>query len=148
MKQTILTFAIMLVIVGLLAVVAIGSRDRKTDIQTTQSHKATSSPIALSPTNQAPIFFYGETCPHCKDVEEWMKENKVEKKISIVKKEVYENRDNAQELTQVAGKCNLPTDTIGVPFLYAEGKCFVGSPDVISYFSSKMEIDSTERNNR
>lgn len=116
MKQTVFTIAIVLVIVGLLVAVVMGSRGKK----------------------QAPIFFYGNTCPHCEDVEDWMKENKIEEKIEIVKKEVYDNRANSLELSRVAESCGLPTDSIGVPFLYTpEGKCLIGTPDIVGYLSDR-----------
>jgi len=74
-----------------------------------------------------------------------MVENKVEEKIEIIKKEVYDNQQNAQELTQTAKKCGLPTNSIGVPFLFAEGKCLIGTPDITSFLSQKAGIkESTE----
>lgn len=99
--------------------------------------------ITQSKESEAPIFFYGNTCPHCKDVEEWIKENKIEEKIKIVKKEVYDNRKNAEELIQAAKNCGLPTKSIGVPFLYTpEGECLIGTPDVISYLSSRAGLSN------
>ena len=88
-----------------------------------------------------PILYYGETCPHCKDVEEWLVQNKVEEKIAIVKKEVWNNRQNASELSKVAESCGLDVNSIGVPFLYAEDKCMVGTPEITGYFSSKLSLD-------
>ena len=127
----IITIITILIIVGLLTVVVIGSKNKKD--------------TSLLPSNNqneknVPIFFYGNTCPHCADVERWMQENKVEEKIKITKKEVYDNQQNAQELTQAAEKCGLPTDSIGVPFLFAEGKCLIGTPDIINYLSKKAGI--------
>jgi len=132
MKSTkIITMITILIIVGLLTVVIIGSKNKKG--------------TSLLPNNNqneknVPIFFYGNTCPHCADVEKWIKENKIEEKIKITKKEVYDNQQNARELTQVAQKCGLQTDSVGVPFLYAEGKCLVGTPDIINYLSKKVGI--------
>lgn len=132
MKQAIITAIVVVSIVGLLSIVVIGSRNKR------------------EMTANSPVFFYGVTCPHCKDVEVWMKENRVEEKIKIVKKEVYENQQNSLELVEAARKCGLPTNSIGVPFLYAENKCVVGTPDIISYLSNEAGIkeatDSAERN--
>ena len=126
-KQTLITSLLIITIVGLLSVVVFGSTNKNT--------------ITKEDTQGAvPIFFYGNTCPHCAEVETWMKENNIEDKISIVKKEVYDNQQNAAEMTDAAKSCGLPTDTIGVPFLYAEGKCLIGSPDVIRYLSEKAGL--------
>ena len=134
-KQTLVTTLLILIIVGLLSVVVIGSRGKSKN-ETAESK--TSEKVIVD--DKTPVFFYGNTCPHCADVEAWMKENKIEEKISIVKKEVYANQQNSQELTRAAQSCNISTDSMGVPFLYAEGKCFVGSPNVISYLSEKAGI--------
>lgn len=134
-KQTFITTLLILIIIGLLSVVVVGSRGKSKSETVVLK---TSERVVVD--DKTPVFFYGNTCPHCADVEAWMKENKIEEKISIVKKEVYANPQNAQELTKAAQSCNLPTDSIGVPFLYAEGKCLVGSPDVISYLFEKAGI--------
>ena len=122
-KQTLITGLLILVILGLISFVVFGSKNNN------------STKIS---NNQTLTFFYGNTCPHCADVEKWMKENKIEEKIDIVKKEVYANKQNAKELESAATICKLPTDSIGVPFLFAEGKCYIGSPDVISYLLEKI----------
>jgi len=135
-KSKILTIIIILVIVSTLTFIGFASKNKKENsiiLNNNQSEK------------NVPIFFYGNTCPHCKEVEEWMVENKVEEKIEIIKKEVYDNQQNAQELTQTAKKCGLPTNSIGVPFLFAEGKCLIGTPDITSFLSQKAGIkESTE----
>jgi len=137
-KQLLLTGLILGLIVILLGVVVSGSRKNIPTVTPTPSQ----APKGVSQVEviDNPIFYYGNTCPHCKDVEEWMVTNNIEEKISVVKKEVYDNQQNAQELAQTAVKCGLPTNSIGVPFLYAEGKCLIGSPDVINYLSKKAGL--------
>lgn len=149
MKQTLITtLVIMLVTAGMLAAIVWGSQNKRTDqpqnLQVNDSTTAT--PEILSEDEKIAskegelVFYYGNTCPHCKDVEEWMKQNNVEEKIKVVKKEVYDNRANALELSKVAQKCGLNTNSIGVPFLYTpEGKCLIGTPDIINYFSKKIK---------
>jgi len=133
-KQKLITGVLILIILGLISFVVLGSKDNNS---TKKSSDLNTNKVA-SLDDKTPIFFYGNTCPHCADVEKWMKENKVEEKVNIVKKEVYENKQNAKELESAATICKLPTDSIGVPFLYAEGKCYVGSPNVIGYLSEKI----------
>jgi len=86
------------------------------------------------------VFYYGITCPHCQEVERWMKEKKIEEKIKVIKKEVYQNQANQQELSYVAQKCNLNPSMIGVPFLYTDGQCFIGTPDVEKKLAEKAGI--------
>ncbi len=141
-KQAILTSAIILIIIGLISLVILGSKNKKVDTEVVQKPAESLSSVSSSSLNtEVPIFFYGNTCPHCADVEEWMKENKIEEKIGLVKKEVYDNRANSLELVKVAESCGLSTNSIGVPFLYTpEGKCLIGTPDIVGYLSDKAGL--------
>lgn len=137
MKSTkIVTITTVLIIVGLLTFVVIGSKNKKEDYQNLNKNQNEEN---------IPIFFYGNTCPHCKNVEEWMEKNNIESKIKIIKKEVYDNQKNSQELVKTAEKCGIATDSIGVPFLYTdEGKCLIGTPDVINYLKNKAGLSEKE----
>lgn len=79
-------------------------------------------------------FFYGNTCPHCKIVEDFLSEEKVDDKIQFSRKEIYNSAQNKAEFDQAVKLCQLNPSQVGVPFLYAKGDCFFGSPDVIEYF--------------
>jgi glutaredoxin len=83
------------------------------------------------------ILFYGDGCPHCAIVEEYIKENSIGDKISFAQKEVYYNQNNAKELEAKAKICGLPTDSIGVPFLWNGEKCLIGDQDIINFFKQK-----------
>lgn len=145
MKQTVITGIIILIIVGLLSVIVWGSKDKQVEQTETQGEQTTNGVPPTIMVSDVPIFFYGNTCPHCKDVEEWMEKNGIEEKIDIVKKEVYDNRTNSLELTQVAMGCGLPTDSIGVPFLYTpEEECLIGTPDIINYLSDKVGLSTLD----
>jgi len=125
MKEKILTICFILLIVSLLSIVVFGSKAKKS--------------------TRSLIFYYGKTCPHCREVEKWMRENKIEEKVKIVKKEVYDNRTNAEELAKTARACGLDTTAIGVPFLYTpQGRCLIGKPEIISYLSNKVDISDGE----
>lgn len=91
--------------------------------------------------NFSVILFYGETCPHCKKVEEWLVDHpQIEKNVNLVKKEVYYNQENGRELAAKAKECNIDeSQGIGVPFLYDNGKCLVGDQPIIDYLSSKYQ---------
>ena len=78
--------------------------------------------------------YYGAECPHCKDVEQYLTDNKVADKVKYDMKEVWHDKTNSAEMEAVAKVCGLDVCKIGVPFLFAEGKCSVGTPDVEGYF--------------
>lgn len=84
------------------------------------------------------ILYYGDGCPHCAIVEEYIKENKIQDKLSFIQKEVYYNQGNAKELEEKAKICGMPTDSIGVPFLWDGEKCLVGDADIINFFKQKI----------
>jgi glutaredoxin len=90
------------------------------------------------PANGQIILFYGDGCPHCINVDKFINDNKVEEKISFVRKEVFNNQKNAEEMAGKAKTCGLPTDTIGVPFLWTGSQCVLGDTDIINFFKEKI----------
>ena len=84
------------------------------------------------------ILFYGDGCPHCALLEEHIKENKFDEKIAFSQKEIYNNRANAKELEEKAKICGIPTDSIGVPFLWDGEKCLIGDEDIVNFFKQKI----------
>lgn len=116
MKKKILSLSLVLVSLGLLFVVILGSN------------------------NETNVFYWGTTCPHCHEVIEWMEENNIEQELNITRKEVYENQENAADLSKKAESCGMDTSRIGVPFLYTNnGNCIVGTPDIINYFENQVK---------
>jgi len=86
-------------------------------------------------------FYYSLTCPHCKIVEEYMAANGTESKINMIKKEISEDSDNAQEFLRKAGNCGIKSEEAGVPMLWKDGKCTVGDQPIINYFK---DIDANK----
>ena len=90
-------------------------------------------------TSQNPeiIFFYGEECPHCKNVERFIEDEKIDSLVKFEMKEVYHNNKNKLLLQKKAIDCNLDTSSIPVPLLWTEDKqCFIGDQDIIGFFAS------------
>ena len=83
------------------------------------------------------VLFYGDGCPHCALVEQYISENNIESKVQFTKKEVYNNQQNASELTAKAKACGMATDSIGVPFLWDGSSCLVGDQPIIDFFKQK-----------
>ena len=84
------------------------------------------------------ILFYGEGCPHCVIVENYIKENNIQNKISFIQKEVYNNQENAKDLQNKAKLCGLSPDSIGVPLLWDGKNCLIGDQDIINFFKQRI----------
>lgn len=85
------------------------------------------------------ILYWGDACPHCEEVRQFIQSQKMAEKMPLVEKEVYTNSQNNQELLRVAKNCGLPTDSIAAPLLYAQHRCFVGTTEIISYLSGRVK---------
>jgi glutaredoxin len=94
--------------------------------------------VGTRQTKEQIILFYGDGCPHCALVEQYVTANNVALKVPFVKKEVYSNDKNAEELAAKAKICGLPINSIGVPFLWDGSKCRVGDQDIIEFFKERM----------
>ena len=80
--------------------------------------------------------FYGDGCPHCAKVEDYLKKHNLEN--SVQEKEIYHNPQNAQEFNQICEEKRIDLMDRGVPFLYTDnGECLVGDSQIISYFENK-----------
>jgi len=86
------------------------------------------------------ILFYGDTCPHCKNVDDFISANSVRDKLKFQELEVYNNQANARLLSVTAKKCNIDTSAgIGVPFFFDGASCLQGDQPIIDYFQSKIK---------
>jgi glutaredoxin len=86
------------------------------------------------------VYYYGEECPHCHDVMKFIEENKIAEKVAFEKKEVWHNTANARDMDAKVKICALDKKQVGVPFLFAEGKCYIGTPDVTGFFKKAAGI--------
>jgi glutaredoxin len=84
------------------------------------------------------VLFYGTTCPHCKNVDEWITQNNIESKLTIQHRDAWKDEHNAALLHEVASSCGLKD--YGVPLLYLDGQCYVGDVDVIEALKQKAGV--------
>jgi len=90
------------------------------------------------------VFYYGVTCPHCKNVEAYMIEVNASSILQVESKEVYLNETNADELIKIGKFCKLQKDYVGaVPLAYYNGVCFLGDTPIIDFL--KKKISEAER---
>lgn len=86
------------------------------------------------------VLYYGEECPHCHDVIAFLTANDIASVVPFETKETWNDRANAEELRSRAESCGIPNDRVGVPFLYADGRCLIGTPDIEGYFREKSGL--------
>ncbi|MFZ2663799.1 MAG: hypothetical protein WAX66_00305 [Patescibacteria group bacterium] len=134
MNKTVITISILLTIGILLGIIVLES-NRTKGLTKSLNEVLSSKDI---------VYFYGNTCPRCKDLEDFIDKNKIGEKITIVKKEVYSNQSNSTVLSKVAEKCNIKSSEVGVPFVYFEGKCLIGEPDIKNLLSEKAGLEVME----
>jgi glutaredoxin len=129
-KVIIPTILFIVVFVLSLAILLLNKKNSLPDNNVVQNNQQTEE-------NQI-ILYYGDGCPHCAIVEDYIKENNIKEKLSFEEKEVYYNRKNADDLAAKAKICGIPTDYIGVPFLWDDSKCYVGDQDIINFLIQKI----------
>jgi len=99
---------------------------------------ATLGRFTNKPAGPEMIFFYGDTCPHCKNVEAYFTESGIENRVKFQKLEVYNNTNNARLLVTTAKKCGLDTTNgVGVPVFYDGQQCFQGDQPIIDFLKTK-----------
>jgi hypothetical protein len=105
-----------------------------------------SAPVP-TPLPEGLVLFYGNGCPHCKIVEDFISQNNIDQKVKLTKLEVWYDKSNQATLIQVAGKCGISADTVGIPLLYdpstssgQAGKCYVGETDVTNFLKNAAGI--------
>jgi len=93
------------------------------------------------------ILFYGDTCPHCKILEEWIIENQIKEKIGFANLEVYNNEENRNLLVEKATICKLDLNSIGVPFLWTGTDCVIGDEPIEKFFEQKINLNTNVTTN-
>jgi len=100
--------------------------------------------VTTSVPNSDLVLFYGSTCPHCKNVEEFIAANQIDQKIKIDKLEVYENKSNASTFASMVKEIcpdQLSSEGLPVPFLIdqKDKKCTIGDTPITDYLTEKTK---------
>ncbi|NLC23851.1 hypothetical protein NB640_02265 [Oxalobacter vibrioformis] len=80
------------------------------------------------------MLYYGQGCPHCQIVEDYLSGNGLGDNVSLQKKEVFHNRENLEELKRKANSAGIPDEFVGVPLLCEGDNCLVGEEEIINFF--------------
>jgi glutaredoxin len=88
------------------------------------------------------VLFWGNGCPHCEKVKDYIKENNLDKTVKISYKEVYYDKSNQKLLQDSVKKCPEidSSQGIGVPMGLERpsGVCLYGDQPIIDWLKSKM----------
>jgi glutaredoxin len=89
------------------------------------------------------ILFWGNGCPHCEVVKNFIKENHADDKLKLSLKEVYYNRRNQDQLQSKVKQCQTPgldPNNIGVPLAYIpeSNQCLSGDTPIIDWIKTKI----------
>lgn len=87
------------------------------------------------------IFFYGQECPHCQEVEKFINDNKIGDRVKFDSLEIWHNGANQKIMAEKARECQISEDKLGVPFLFARGKCYVGTPEVENFLRQEAGLN-------
>lgn len=83
---------------------------------------------------ESKILYHSPACPICLDVKAYISDNNI---TGIVQKNVEVNRAAANELRSKMIRCGEDISRgLSVPVLWADGQCFLGGPEIISYFEN------------
>ena len=130
-----------LIIASLLFIVALGltgytlTNHRRQQ----QSEQSSTTITTQQQSTEELIFYYGDVCPHCHIVDNYIKDNKIKEKLNIVSKEVYNNQDNATELRAKAKICGISDNALGVPLMWNGHDCLVGDQAIIKFLRDQSE---------
>jgi glutaredoxin-related protein len=88
------------------------------------------------------VLYWGEGCPHCEVVKDYIKKNSVDQKMKITQKEVFYNKQNQKELQDTVSKYCPDSGNgqgIGVPIALdtKNNKCISGDTPIIDFISQK-----------
>ena len=144
-KKIIIFFVVLLVFFGLYKLLSIPPKTEDNQNDETalllEKDKYKDYPIYDNPDI---VLYWKVGCPYCENVEKWINENNIDKKIKINYKEIHYNQDNQKELIKTA-QDNCPeqigSQGIGVPLAFNPNnkKCAVGDTPIIDFLKQKIQ---------
>ncbi len=113
------------------------------------------SPVDIINPDAEYLYFYGATCPHCQELNRIADSKDLYTKISIEKKEVYRNRENADDFRKLIEKIGWDFNKVWVPFVYdtVTGKFATGVKPALKLMTARLgqtaekQVKSWPKNN-
>jgi len=85
-------------------------------------------------------FFYGTTCPHCKNVEPLIGELEPKyPEVDFQSFEVYENYSNSVKLSTWFESYKVPTNMRGVPVVFVDGSYLLGDTPILENLEAEIQ---------
>jgi hypothetical protein len=103
------------------------------------NNPAVNSSTDTNTTQDRIVYYYGKSCPHCKNVAQFIEANGIDKKVSYTKKE-FSDPAVTKEFLSRAEQCGINPSEAGVPLVFSGGKCYMGDVDVINFFKAKAGL--------
>lgn len=105
---------------------------------------ALSLPILTSA--QSVTYYHGIGCLYCANVAPFLETFEQEHPdITIIKKEVYQNQDNARELLETFQQLNVPSSQQGVPFIVVGNQYLSGDQPIIQNLEQLIVSDPQQQ---
>ena len=82
-----------------------------------------------------PILFYGQGCPHCVKVHNFLKKDN----IQVKEYEIYHNTNNLNLFNKTCDEKNIPLMERGVPMLFIGNQSFIGDTPIIDAITNYIE---------
>ncbi len=83
-------------------------------------------------------FYSGDNCPECINVEKYLTDNNVKDKLAFEEKNINKNQSDSEQMAEDALQCDVEVESFDVPFLWADGTCYLGEKDIINFFEQKL----------
>lgn len=93
----------------------------------------------LNRTPTGPILFVSSTCPHCKNVEDFIAKNKVLEKFTFEQKQIDTSMDDSLLFQKVGKQCGIAQTQLGVPLFFIDGRCILGDTSIIDFLQEKIK---------
>lgn len=136
MKKTlaiVFGLTVLLIIGGILV---INKKENATGSTPSDVSSVTSPPSHLE-------YYWGNGCPHCKNVADFLDSWDRKDEVEIEKFETWYVAQNAQKLKKVAEYCSIPANQVGVPLLFTpSGDCITGDQPIIDYLKALPSGDN------
>ena len=87
------------------------------------------SPAAQAAPAKTVMYFYGNTCPACKEAAPIL-ERILAKGVAVEKYEVYDNRENADRMVMLFKMQGIPETEWAVPVAFYSGRMYMGVPRI------------------
>jgi glutaredoxin len=87
------------------------------------------------------ILFYSQSCPHCHNVSNFIKENNIDDKINLLQLDA--SGKYGELFVEKVKECGLDSQGYGVPFLYYSPEshdCIMGDTPIIDFFKNYLSL--------